>query len=194
MSTEHVEVEARELFGILAEFEEGEALVEAANQAYEAGYRQLDAYTPFPVHGLSDALRLDRQRNWVPYLVLFGAIFGGLAGYLLQYYTSAISYPINIGGRPLNSWPAFMVITFEGAVLMAALAGVVGMLLLNKLPMPYHPLFSVPRFELASRDRFFLCVMGTDPKFEAKETKAFLESLKPNTVQAVEQGETKIYE
>jgi hypothetical protein len=194
MSTEHVEVEARELFGLLAEFEEGETLVEAANRAYEAGYRQLDAYTPFPVHGLSDALRLDRQRNWVPYLVLFGAIFGGLAGYLLQYYTSAISYPLNIGGRPLNSWPAFMVITFEGAVLMAALAGVVGMLFLNKLPMPYHPLFSVPGFELASRDRFFLCVMGTDPKFEVKETRAFLESLKPHTVQEVEQGETKIYD
>jgi hypothetical protein len=194
MGTEHVEVDARELFGLLAEFEEGEALVKAANQAYQAGYRQLDAYTPFPVHGLSDALRLDRQRNWVPYLVLLGAIFGGLAGYLLQYYTSAISYPINVGGRPLHSWPAFMVVTFEGAVLMAVLAGVVGMLFLNKLPMPYHPLFSVPRFELASRDRFFLCIMGTDPKFEVEETKAFLESLNPNAVQEVEQGETKIYE
>jgi hypothetical protein len=194
MSTEHVEVEARELFGLLAEFEEGEALVEAANQAYQAGYRQLDAYTPFPVHGLSDALRLDRQRNWVPYLVLLGAIFGGLAGYLLQYYTSAISYPINVGGRPLHSWPAFMVITFEGAVLMAALAGVVGMLFLNKLPMPYHPLFSVPRFELASRDRFFLCIMGTDPKFEVEGTKQFLESLNPTSVVEVEQGETKIYD
>lgn len=181
----------RELFGIIAEFHDPEALVAGAQQAQEAGYRQMDAYTPFPVHGLPEALGV--ERNWVPYIVLLGAILGGVGGYFLQYYTSVIDYPINVGGRPLHSWPSFMVITFEMAVLGAVVFGVLGMLALNKLPMPYHPIFNTPRFELASRDRFFLCIMGIDPKFEVEETKAFLRRLEPAAVFEVEQGATKIY-
>ncbi|MBN1991115.1 MAG: DUF3341 domain-containing protein [Anaerolineae bacterium] len=184
----------RNLFGVIARFEEAGDLLVAAKRAYAAGYRQLDAYTPFPVHGLSEALGLDKQPNFVPYLVLLGAIFGGLAGYMLQYYTSVIAYPLNIGSRPLNSWPAFMVITFEGAVLMAAVAGVLGMLFLNKLPMPYHPVFNTPNFNRASRDAFFLCVLATDPRFDEQETGAFLKSLHPSAVHAVEQGDTEIYD
>ena len=181
-----------DIFGLMAEFSDGQELVEKTRQAYEAGYRKLDAYTPFPLHGLSEALRLGR--NWVPYIVLLGAIAGGLAGYFIQYYTAVIDYPLNIGGRPFHSWPAFMVITFESAVLGAAVSAVVGMLGLNKLPMPYHPVFNVPRFELASRDRFFLCVMATDPKFDLVETQQFLESLEPQGVYEVPRGGAEIYE
>lgn len=181
-----------DIFGLMAEFNDGEELLKNTRRAYEAGYRNLDAYTPFPLHGLSEALGL--KRNWVPYIVLLGAIAGGVAGYLLQYYTSVLSYPLNIGGRPLHSWPAFLVITFESAVLGSAFGAVFGMLALNKLPMPYHPVFNVPRFELASRDRFFLCIMVTDPKFELEETRQFLESLEPQGVYEVPQGGTKIYE
>jgi hypothetical protein len=181
-----------DIFGLMAEFSDAEELVEKTKLAYEAGYRRLDAYTPFPVHGLPETLGL--KRNWVPYIVLLGAIAGGVAGYLLQYYTSVISYPLNIGGRPLNSWPAFLVITFESAVLGAAFGAVFGMLALNKLPMPYHPVFNVPQFELASRDRFFLCIMVTDPKFDLDETRQFLECLEPQGVYEVPQADTKIYE
>jgi hypothetical protein len=181
-----------DIFGLMAEFSDPEVLVAKTRQAYEAGYRNMDAYAPFPVHGLSEALGL--KRSWVPYIVLLGAIAGGVGGYLLQYYTSVIDYPINVGGRPYHSWPAFMVITFEMAVLGAALAGVLGMLALNKLPMPYHPVFNMPRFILASRDRFFLCIMVTDPKFDPVQTREFLEGLEPEGVYEVEQGATKIYE
>ncbi len=182
-----------DLYGLIAEFDNPDDLVEKAERVYEAGYRQIDAYTPFPVHGLSEAIGV--SRSWVPYIVLFGAIFGGLAAYGLQYYSSVIDYPLNVGGRPLHSWPAFMVITFEGAVLMAAVFGVLGMLALNKLPMPYHPVFGVPRFELASHERFFLCIKVIDPIFDLEETRTFLESLEPQSVSVVEQSETtKIYD
>lgn len=182
-----------ELYGLLAEFETPEELVEKTEQAYRAGYREMDAYTPFPVHGLSEALGI--KRNLVPYIVLLGAILGGLAGYGLQYYTAVLSYPINVGGRPLHSWPAFMVVTFEGAVLIAAGLGVVGMLALNNLPLPYHPLFNAPRFNMATGDRFFLCIMGHDPQFDPVETRAFMESLEPTHITEVEQDEsTPIYE
>ena len=182
------------LFGLMAEFNEADDLLAAAQQTTAAGYRQLDAYTPFPVHGLAEVLGLDKQRNWVPYLVLLGALAGGGSGYLLQYYVAVISFPLNIGGRPLHSWPAFIVITFEGAVLLAAVAGGFGMLALNKLPMPYHPVFNVPNFSRASRDRFFLCVLGTDPRFDVAETRKFLESLRPNAVHEVDGEGTGIYE
>jgi hypothetical protein len=185
-------VEQLDIFGLMAEFSDGEELVEKSRQAYEAGYRKLDAYTPFPIHGLSEAIGLGR--NWVPYIVLLGAIAGGLAGYMLQYYTSVIDYPLNIGGRPLHSWPAFLIVTFESAVLGAAFGAVLGMLGLNKLPMPYHPVFNVPRFQMASRDRFFLCIMVTDPQFDPAETRAFLESLEPQGIYEVPQAGTKIYE
>jgi hypothetical protein len=185
------QTKAREYFGLMAEFEEADDLLQAVKQTSAAGYRQIDAYTPFPVHGMSEALGLDKQRNWLPYIVLLGAIAGGMGAYLLQYYASVISYPINVGGRPFHSWPSFMVITFEGAVLMAAVFGFLAMLALNKLPMHYHPVFNAPNFELATQEKFFLCVMGTDPKFDLKETKTFLASLHPNAVVEVEQGETE---
>ena len=188
----HAQAQESEIFGIIAEFDKADDLLAAAEQASAAGYRQFDAYSPFPVHGLSEVMGLDRQRNWVPYIVLLGAILGGLAGYILQYYTSVIAYPLNVGSRPLNSIPAFLVITFEGAVLMAALFGFVGMLAVNRLPMPYHPVFNTPSFDRASRDGFFLCIFETDPRFDMAETRAFLQSLNPNAVYEVDRGGTDI--
>lgn len=181
-----------EIFGMLAEFSDPQELVAKTQQAWEAGYRRMDAYTPFPVHGLADALGV--HRNWMPYIVLLGAIGGGVGTYFLQFYASVIDYPIIIQGQPFHAWPAFMVITFETAVLGAAVLGVLGMLALNGLPMPYHPVFNAPRFELATGDRFFLCIMGTDPQFEIEETRRFLESLNPDSIHLIEQGATKIYE
>jgi Alternative complex III, ActD subunit len=172
------------IYGLMAEFESPADLLDAAGRAYEEGYRRLDAYTPFPVHGLAEALGFHRTR--LPLLVFFGGIAGGVGGYCLQYWISAINYPLNIGGRPLNSWPTFIPVAFELTILVAALAAVLGMLALNGLPMPYHPVFNVPEFELASRNRFFLCIETIDPKFERGETKDFLESLKPHAVFEVE--------
>jgi Protein of unknown function (DUF3341) len=172
------------LYGLMAEFDSPADLLGAAGRAYEEGYRRMDAYTPFPVHGLAEALGFRRTR--LPLLVFFGGIAGCVGGYGLQYWISAVDYPLNIGGRPLNSWPAFIPVTFELTILVAALAAVLGMLALNGLPMPYHPVFNVPEFELASRNRFFLCIESTDPKFDRGETKHFLESLKPHAVFEVE--------
>ena len=172
------------LYGLMAEFDSPADLLEAAGRAYEEGYRRMDAYSPFPVHGLAEALGFRRTR--LPLLVFFGGIAGCVGGYGLQYWISAIDYPLNIGGRPLNSWPAFIPVTFELTILVAALAAVLGMLALNGLPLPYHPVFNVPEFELASRNRFFLCIESTDPKFDRGETNHFLESLKPLAVFEVE--------
>ncbi len=191
MSTAHAS--EPEYFGLMAEFGDPDELVEKTRKAYEAGYRHMDAYTPFPIHGLSEALGI--RRNLVPYIVGLGALMGGIGGFMLQFWTNAISYPINIGGRPLNSWPAFMVITFETAVLTAGILGVVGMLALNKLPQPYHPLFKVPNFQRASRDKFFLCIFQTDPRFDMEKTRSFLQGLNPDSVVEVEQDETtKVYD
>jgi hypothetical protein len=172
------------IYGLMAEFESPADLLSAAERAYEEGYRRMDAYTPFPVHGLAEALGFHRTR--LPLLVFLGGIAGCVGGYGLQYWISAIDYPLNIGGRPLNSWPAFIPVTFELTILLAALAAVLGMLALNRLPMPYHPVFNVPAFELASRNRFFLCIESIDPRFDRGETKQFLESLKPHAVFDVE--------
>jgi hypothetical protein len=172
------------LYGLMAEFDSSADLLDAAQRAYEEGYRRMDAYTPFPVHGLAEALGFHRTR--LPLLVLLGGIAGCIGGYCLQYWVAAIDYPLNVGGRPLNSWPAFIPVTFELTVLVAALAAVLGMLALNRLPMPYHPVFNVPEFELASRNRFFLCIEASDPRFDRGETKPFLESLKPRMVFEVE--------
>ena len=163
------------LYGLLAEFDNPDDLLRAADAAYAAGYRRMDAYTPFPVEGLSEAIGFHHTR--LPWIVLAGGIIGGLSGYFLQYYTSVIDYPLNIGGRPLHSWPAFIPVTFETTILGAALSAVLGMLALNGLPMPYHPVFHVPQFELASRNRFFLCIEARDPKFDLDQTRAFLETL-----------------
>ncbi len=166
-----------EYFGLLAEFESPEALTEAAHAVTEKGYRRVEAYSPFPVHGLHEALGF--KRNRLPLLVLLGGIFGALAGFGMQYYASVIAYPYNVGGRPLNSWPAFIPVTFELTILGAAFAAVLGMLALNGLPMPYHPVFNVERFALATKDRFYLCIEARDNQFDLKKTRSFLETLKP---------------
>ena len=171
------------MYGLLAEFTSPHDLLEAAARAYGEGYRRMDAYSPFPIEGLAEAVGFRHTR--LPWVVLAGGLFGGVAGYLLQYYTSVIDYPLNIGGRPVHSWPAFIPVTFELTILGASLSAVLGMLMLNKLPMPYHPLFNVPEFGLASRDRFFLCIEADDPKFDPALTRSFLESLNPRQVTAV---------
>jgi Protein of unknown function (DUF3341) len=172
------------IYGVMAEFDNPEDLLEAAQRAYAGGYRHMDAYSPFPVEGLSQAIGFHRTR--LPLVVLFGGLAGGLMGYLLQYYTAVIDYPLNVGGRPLHSWPAFIPVTFEMTVLIAALAAVLGMLALNGLPRPYHPVFNVPRFEMASRNLFFLCIESTDPQFDCEGTRRFLEALGSRQVYDVE--------
>jgi len=172
------------IYGLLAEFSDPTELVAAARRAYEEGYRQMDAYSPFPVEELAEALGFHRTR--VPLIVLIGGLVGCIGGYFLQYYIAAVHYPLNIGGRPLNSWPAFIPITFELTVLIAALSAVLGLLALNGLPMPYHPVFNVPRFALATRDRFFLCIEATDPLFDREGTRRFMERLVPREVSEVD--------
>jgi hypothetical protein len=167
----------------MAEFASAQALMTATRHAHEQGYRHMDAFSPFPIEGLSDALGFHKTR--MPLLVLICAILGGLGGYFMLYYSAVISYPINVGGRPLHSWPAFIPITFEMTILGGALGAVLGMLALNGLPMPYHPVFNVPRFALASRDRFFLCIEATDPRFDIEATRSFLTSLQPGDVSEV---------
>ena len=178
----HVETSPT-LYGLMAEFETPTALVAAAERARLEGYRNMDAYSPIPIEELSEALGLRRTR--LPMLVLAGGILGGLAGYGLEYWSQVIEYPMNVGGRPYHSWPHFIPVTFETTVLGAALCAFVGMWALNRLPMPYHPVFNVPAFARASRDRFFLCIETTDPKFDRYGTGKFLESLHPVGVSEV---------
>jgi hypothetical protein len=172
------------IYGLLAEFEQPEQLLAAAHRAREAGYRRMDAYTPFPVEGLAEAL--GRHYTLVPLITLIGGLTGCAGGFGLQYWVSKVAYPINVGGKPFNSWPAFIPVTFEMTILGAALSAVLGMLALNGLPMPYHPLFNEPRFALASRDRFFLCVEARDRRFDLAETRRLLESLTPRAVMEVD--------
>ena len=163
------------LYGLLAEFEQPDDVLNAARKAFEAGYRQMNAYTPFHVEGLSAALGQKPTR--LPWLVLAGGILGGATAYLTLFYASVISYPLNVGGRPLHSWPSFIPITFELTVLGASFAAFFGMLAINGLPHPHHPLFAVPAFSLASRNRFFLCLQSRDPLFEYKKSRHFLEEM-----------------
>ena len=168
------------IYGMMAEFDTPVALVEAAKRTYQAGYKRIDTYTPFPVEGLAEEIGFHRDE--VPLVVLIGGIVGGLTGYLMQYWMSAVAYPLNIGGKPYHSWPAFIVITFEMTILFAGISAVFGMLALNGLPMPYHPVFNVKRFEQASRDRFFLVIQTRDPKFDLDDVWNFLQRLHPREV------------
>lgn len=163
------------IYGLMAEFDSPEALLEAGRRAFAEGFRRMDAYSPFPVDGLAEAIGFHRTR--VPLIVLIGGIIGCLGGFYLQYWVAVIDYPINIGGRPLNSWPSFIPVTFELTILLAALAAFFGVLALNRLPMPYHPVFNVKRFELASRNRFFLCIEAADTHFELERTRRFLDEI-----------------
>ena len=173
----------KSIYGVMAEFDSPTALVNAARAARDKGYRKLDAYSPFPIEELSDVL--DLHKNRLPLIVLAGGILGGMVGYLMQYYVTVWDFPINIGGRPLHSWPAYIVITFEMTILLAAISAVMGLLALCGLPMFYHPAFNVPRFALASRNRFFLSIEATDPLFDARATSEFLETLEPKEVSEV---------
>ncbi|HEY3245873.1 MAG TPA: DUF3341 domain-containing protein [Phycisphaerae bacterium] len=172
-----------DIYGLLAEFEQPEELLEAARRTHEAGYRRIDAYTPFPVHGLSEAIGFRHTR--LPLVIFIGGVIGCVGGYFLQYYAAVVNYPVNIGGRPYHSWPAFIPVTFELTVLCAAFFAVFGMLGLNGLPLPYHPLFNEPSFELASRNRFFLCIESRDPRFDRRATAAFLCGLRARHVTEV---------
>jgi len=172
------------VYGLLAEFDDPTALVQAVRATRSAGYRKLDAFTPFPIEEVIEALEMHEKR--LPLLVLLGGVLGGIAGYALCYWTSVIDYPINVGGRPLNSWPSFIPVTFETTVLGAALSAVLSMLVLNGLPMPHHPLFAVPRFALSTNDRFFLCIRASDRLFDRDDTRRFLERLVPRSVSEVD--------
>jgi hypothetical protein len=162
-------------YGWLAEFASADALLEAARQARAAGHARIEAYSPFPIEGLAEAIGM--RRNWVPPIVLGGGLVGGIGGYFMQWYSAVISYPINSGGKPLHSWPEFIPVTFELTILVAALAGVAGMLFLNGLPRLRHPVFNVREFDLASRNRFFLCLRSGEPNFAS--ARSFLQGLKP---------------
>jgi len=172
------------IYGLMAEFDTPTEIVAAARQSYDEGYRKMDAYTPFPIEELSEALHLGRSR--LPLIVLIGGIAGGAGGLLLQWWAATIAYPINIGGRPLFSWPMFIPITFETTVLVAAFSAVLGMLALNGLPQPYHPVFNSHRFDLASRTHFFLCIEAADPRFDLEKTRSFLEGIGAKEVAVVE--------
>lgn len=168
----------------MAEFSTAEGLIDATERVHAEGYRKLDAYSPFPLEGIAELVHKHRGR--LSKLVLIGGIVGALVGFAMQYYVTVIDYPLNIGGRPLNSWPSYIPITFELTILFAAFSAVLGMLGLNGLPEPYHPVFNVERFAMASRDRFFLVIESADPKFDQTETRKLLEKLHPNGVFEVE--------
>ncbi len=172
------------LYGLMTMFDNPDDLLAAAHKTYAAGYRKMDAYSPFPIHGLAEAVGY--RRRLLPWVVLGGGVFGCIAGFSLQYWVSVIALPMNVGGKPLNSWPAFLPVTFETTVLCAALSAVLGMLALNGLPRPHHPVFNQPRFAMATRNRFFLCIESADPLFERGTTAKHLEELSPYGVLPVE--------
>ncbi|MGH9511977.1 MAG: DUF3341 domain-containing protein [Terriglobales bacterium] len=171
------------VFGMMAEFDTPTDIVAAAHKTYEAGYRRIDAYSPFPIEELAEAIGF--HKNGVALITLVGGILGMTGGFMLQWWINTISYPINVGGRPPNSWPSFIPVTFEMTILFAGLSAVFGMLVLNGLPMPYHPVFNVPRFDLVTNDKFFLIIFSSDPKYNEAGTHAFLESLGAKSISEV---------
>ena len=172
------------IYGLMAEFESPEAMLAAAKQTYAAGYRRMNAYSPFPIEGMAEAIGFHERK--LPWIVLTGGVVGCLVGFGMQYYAAVIAYPINIGGRPLNSWPQWVPVTFEMTILIAVFSAVLGMLALNGLPQPYHPVFNVPRFALASRNRFFFAIEADDPKFDRAATRKFLEEVSGHEVYEIE--------
>ena len=184
MSAAHPHSHQPQVHGLMAEFNSADDLIAAAHRIHDEGYKHVDAYTPYPIEELSEAL--GHHRSKLPIIVLIGGLLGALGGYGLQFWAATIEYPMNIGGRPIHSWPAFIVPTFECTILAAALFAVLGMFALNGLPHPYHPVFNVPRFALASRDRYFLVIEARDPKYDRRETERFLTDLKASEVFEVE--------
>jgi Protein of unknown function (DUF3341) len=172
------------LYGLMAEFVQPDEVVAAARRAYQEGYRQMDAYTPFPVEGLAE--ELGSHGSAIPAIVLTGGIIGCLSGYFMEWFATVVDYRLNVGGRPFHSWPAYIPIAFELTVLTASICALVGMLALNRLPEPYHPVFNAPGFNRATQDRFFLCIEAGDPKFNRSATRAFLQSMNPRSVTEVE--------
>jgi hypothetical protein len=165
------------LYGLMAEYETPEQVLSATRLAWQVGYRNMDAYTPYPVDGL--ARELGEKETRIPFVVLVGGLVGGGVGFFMQYWSMAVDYPFNVGGRPHNSWPVFIPVTFEVLILIASFSAFLSMLFLNGLPRPNHPVFNVPRFDRASQDRFFLCIESTDPQFEEMATAAFLAATEP---------------
>jgi Alternative complex III, ActD subunit len=176
--------QSAKIYGLIAEFDTPEPLLEAARRTRDEGYRHIDAYSPMPVEGLAEAIGF--RTNWVQRIVFVAGVLGATGGFMLCWWMTVIAYPHIVAGRPLNSWPAYIPITFESMVLVACLTAVIGMLALNGLPQPYHPVFNVPQFARASRDRFFLCIESSDPKFDFEKTRVFLEQLQPREVMEVE--------
>lgn len=177
------------IYGLMAEFDAPEKVLAAAERASDEGYREMDAFTPFPMEELTEALKV--KHTTLSLFVLCCGIAGALIGFFMQYYTAVVDYPVNIGGKPLNSWPQFIPITFEMTILFSAIGAVVGMILRNGLPRPLHPVFNLDSFERATRDRFFLCIEAIDPLFDPAKTKRFLESLDPLDVSAVDHVPTR---
>lgn len=171
------------IYGLMAEFDSATDLVAAAERTYQAGYRKIDAYSPFPIEHLAEAIGF--HNSGVPLVTLIGGLIGGLSGYLMQWWIATVSYPVNVGGKPFHSWPSFIVVTFEMTILFAGIFAVFGMLALNGLPMPYHPVFNVGRFAFATKDRFFLIIFSTDPQYSSSATRQFLEGLGAKSISEV---------
>lgn len=171
-------------YGVLAEFDTPAELVEAARGTHNAGFRKYDAYTPFPIEELIDAMH--DHHNPISKIVLIAGLTGACVGFGMQAFANLIHYPMNVAGRPLYAWPMFIPVTFECTVAFAAFTGVLSMLALNGLPTPYHPLFNCPNFNQATRNKFFICIEATDPKFDLAETRKFLEQFNPREISDVE--------